>query len=172
MALSLRGAEAVEVLRHKNNLKTGLVASDCVAVLQVGARTFIAPIFIQKHSGKSVIESDFTFNEARPNTLISIDGEQATILRFEKIPQPVAPPPASPEPTEAELFEAAVREEKKLNPGENEWILRRRVHARFFNQGVGALKNARQAQSNEAFGTLPDKWAGFAAAAKRARNSR
>ena len=171
MALSLRGAEAVEVLRHKNNLKTGLVASDCVAVLQVGARTFTAPIFIQKHSGKSVIESDFTFNEARPNTLVSIDGEQATILRFEKLPELVAPPSLPPEPTETDIFQARLKAARAENPNVADWILRKQITGQMFQEGLAAQQRARQEQQST-FGTLPDRWAGFAAAAKRARNSR
>jgi hypothetical protein len=148
-----------------------LAESDCVAVVQAGARTFTVPIYIQKGSGKAVIESDFTFNEARPNTLISVDGEKTLIVRFEKIPQPE---PAAPEPippTETELFEAAVREEQAKNPGENTWVVRRRVNDRFFREGLGRQQQERQA-AQVSFGTLPDKWAGFAAAAKRARNSR
>ena len=170
MALSLRGADAVEVLQHKNSLKTGLVASDCVAVLQVGARTFTAPIFIQRHTGKSVIESDFTFNEARPNTLVSIDGEQATILRFEKIPQPVVEPPAPPEPTEKEIFQARLEAARKANPGVADWNLRKQITAEMFQEGLAAQQRARQGQQTDF--TLPDKWAGFANAAKRARNNR
>jgi hypothetical protein len=169
MALSLRGAEAVEVLRHKNILKIGLVASDCVAVLQVGAKTFTAPIFIQQHSGKSVIESDFTFNEARPNTLVSIDGENCTVLRFEKIPQPVVEPPAPPEPTENEIFQARLKAAREVNPNVADWILRKQITAQMFQEGLAAQQRARQEQQDL---TIPDKWAAFAASAKRARNSR
>src|SRR5882762_9288813 len=105
MALNLRGPEAAETLRHKNSLKADLLESDCVAVVQqAGARTFTVPVYIQKGSGKSVIESDFTFNEARPNTFVSIDGEKALLVRFEKIPQPAVQPPAPPaEPSEEEI---------------------------------------------------------------------
>jgi hypothetical protein len=157
--MSLRTGDAWDYLR----LKSTFQESDSTAVYSDGK---VLPVLIRTVSGvqQCAVEiNDQLFEAAK------VTGFQG----FQKIPAPsVELPPASPEPTEAELFEAAVREEKKLNPGENEWILRRRVHARFFNQGMGALKNARQAQSNEAFGTLPDKWVGFAAAAKRARNSR
>lgn len=169
MALALRAVDAAEVLRHKNNLKVGLAESDCVAVLQVGAKTFTAPVFIQKHSGKPVIESDFTFNEARPNTLITLDGEQATILRFEKIPQsePVAPPP--PEPTQQDIFNERMREARKANPGANELTLRLRVSEQLAKEALAERQQSRTEQQST-FGTLPDKWASFAAASRRHAN--
>jgi hypothetical protein len=156
--MALREGDALAFLRLKSLFKP----SDCNAVYSDGR---VLPVLIRTVNGSQqcAVEINEQLFEA---------AKVSGFLKYEKIPEPVAPVPPSPERSEAELFEAAVREEKKLNPGENEWILRRRVHARFFNQGMGELKNARQAQSNEAFGTLPDKWAGFAAAAKRARNSR
>jgi len=52
MALNLRGPEAAETLRHKNSLKTDLLESDCVAVVQTGERTFTVPVYIQKAAEK------------------------------------------------------------------------------------------------------------------------
>jgi len=66
MALNLRGPEAAETLRHKNSLKTDFARIRLCRGVQTGERTFTVPVYIQKGSGKSVVESDFTFNEARP----------------------------------------------------------------------------------------------------------
>jgi hypothetical protein len=154
--MALRTGDAWDYLR----LKSTFQESDSNAIFSDGR---VLPVLIRTVNGtqQCAVEINEQLFEA---------AKVSGFLKYEKIPEPVAPIAPPPEPSETELFEAAVREEKKLNPGENEWILRRRVHARFFNQGMGALKNARQAQSN--VGVLPDKWAGFAAAAKRARNSR
>jgi hypothetical protein len=167
MPISLRGPDALAVIKHKESLKVGLAASDCVAVLQVGAKTFTAPIFIQKHSGKSVIESDFTFNEARPNTLVSIDGESATILRFEKIPEPVVPPPAPPEPTPQEIFNERMREAREANPGANELSLRLRVTDQLAKEALAERQRSRQGLQDLA---APDRWASFAAGNRKVAN--
>ena len=171
MALNLRGPEAAETLRHKNSLKTDLLESDCVAVVQTGERTFTVPVYIQKGSGKSVIESDFTFNEARPNTFIEVDGEKALVVRFEKIPQPVVQPPAPPaEPSEEQIFEARLKAAREANPGTSGWILQKEVRAQMFQEGLSRQRQERQGQQTDF--TLPDKWRGFAQQAERERNTR
>jgi len=147
-----------------------LTESDSVAVLQVGARTFTVPVFIQKHSGKCVIESDFTFNEARPNTLISLDCEKALIVRFEKILQPAVEQPPVP-PNETEIFEQRLNAARKANPGMADWNLRKQVTAEMFQEGLATQQRARQEQQSN-FGTLPSKWQTFSNAAARARNGR
>jgi hypothetical protein len=170
MALNLRGPDALAVLKHKEALRTNLVESDTLAVLHAGGKTFTLPVYIQKNGGTAV-ESDFTFHEARANTNIVVDGEQATILRFEKIPEPVVPPPLPPEPTETDIFQARLKAARAENPNVADWILRKQITGQMFQEGLAAQQRARQEQQST-FGTLPDRWAGFAAAAKRARNSR
>jgi hypothetical protein len=169
MALSLRGPDALAVLTHKNTLKTDLAESDCVAVVQAGARTFTVPIYIQKGSGKAVIESDFTFNEAMPNTFVSIDGGRALVVRFEKLPQIVAPPTPPSEPTPQDIFNERMREAREANPGVNELSLRLRVTEQLAKENLAERQRNRQEQQDL---TVPDKWASFANAAKRARNTR
>jgi len=169
MALNLRGPEAAEMLRHKNSLKTDLAESDCVAVVQAGARTFTVPIFIQKGSGKSVIESDFTFNEARPNTYIEVDGEKALVVRFEKIPQPAIQPPAPPaEPSEEEIFEARLKAAREANPGASGWVLQKQIRAQMFQEGLARQQQANKHQQGI---VISDRWRGFAEQAERERNA-
>jgi len=171
MALNLRGPEAAETLRHKNSLKADLLESDSVAVVQTGARTFTVPVYIQKGSGKSVVESDFTFNEARPNTFVSIDGEKVLVTRFEKIPQPTIQPPAPPvEPSEEEIFQARLKAAREAYPGTSGWILQKEVRAQMFQEGLSRQRQERQGQQTDF--TLPDKWRGFAQQAERERNTR
>ena len=169
MALNLRGPEAAETLRHKNSLKTDLLESDCVAVVQAGARTFTVPIFIQKGSGKSVVESDFTFNEARPNTYIAVDGEKALVVRFEKIPQPAVQPPAPPaEPSEEEIFEARLKAAREANPGASGWVLQKQIRAQMFQEGLARQQQANKHQQGI---VISDRWRGFAEQAERERNA-
>lgn len=167
MALRLRESEALNVLRHKSGIKAGLTESDCVAVLQVGAQTLTAPVFIQKHSGKCVVESDFTFNEAVLNTLISVDGEQATILRFERIQQPIVELPSLPDPTPQELFNERMREARESNPGANELSLRLRVSEQLAREALEERQQNRQGQQDL---TVPDRWKSFAAGNRRVAN--
>src|SRR5260221_12019218 len=162
MALNLRGPEAAEILRHKNSLRADLAESDCVAVVQAGARTFMVPIYIQKGSGKSVVESDFTFNEARPNTYIEVDGEKALVVRFEKIPEIVAPPAPPTELTPQEIFNARMLEARRANPNENELSLRLRVTEQIAKEALAERQRNRQGGQNLA---VPDPWKLFAAQA-------
>lgn len=99
MPIALRGPDAFAVLKHKEAIKAALIESDTLAVLQAGGRTFTLPVYIQKNGG-AAIESDFTFHDARANTNIVVDGEKATILRFEKIQQSEPEPPAPVQKTD------------------------------------------------------------------------
>jgi len=169
MALNLRGPEAAETLRHKNSLKTDLLESDCVAVVQTGERTFTVPVYIQKGSGKSVVESDFTFNEARPNTYIAVDGEKALVVRFEKIPQPAVQPPAPPaELGEEEIFEARLKAAREANPGASGWVLQKQIRAQMFQEGLARQQQANKHQQGI---VISDRWRGFAEQAERERNA-
>ncbi len=169
MALNLRGPEAAETLQHKNSLKADLLESDSVAVVQAGARTFTVPIYIQKGSGKSVVESDFTFNEARPNTYIEVDGEKALVVRFEKIPRPAVQPPAPPaEPSEEEIFEARLKAAREANPGASGWVLQKQIRAQMFQEGLARQQQATKQQQGIA---ISDRWRGFAEQAQRERNA-
>jgi hypothetical protein len=169
MALNLRGPDALAVLKHKEALRAGLVESDTVAVLHAGGKTFTLPVYIQKNGGTAV-ESDFTFHEARANTNIVVDGETATIVKFEKITEPVAEQPPPPELAPQEIFNERLREARKANPGENELALRLRVTEQMSREALAQRQQNRQGQQSS-FGTLPDRWASFAAAAKRQRNN-
>jgi hypothetical protein len=150
----LRSVDAVDYLRLKSMFKP----SDCNALFSDGRKL---PVLIRTVNGAqqcAVEINDQLFEAAK------VTG----FLRYQQIPQPIVEVPPPPEPTETELFEAAVREEKKLNPNESEWVIRRRVNARFFRQGLARQQHTNKQQHDL---TVPDKWASFAAAAKRARNS-
>jgi hypothetical protein len=165
---TLRGPEALDVLRHKERVRANLNSSDTIAVLQAGTRTFTLPIFLQTN-GECAIESDFDFHKALTNTCIVVDGEKSIVLRFEKVPEPVAPPPAPPEPTENETFEHRLKLAREANPNVAGWVLQKQVRAEMFQEGLAAQQKVRQEQQDL---TVPDKWASFAQAARRARNSR
>jgi hypothetical protein len=164
----LRGPEALAVLRHKEGLRANLVESDTLAVLKAGNRTFTLPVFIQQNGG-AAIESDFTFHEARANTNIVVDGQTSTIVKFEKVAEPVVIPPAPPEPTENEIFEHRLKLAREANPNVSGWVLQKQVRAAMFQEGLATQQKVRQEQQDL---TIPNKWASFAEAAKRARNSR
>ncbi len=99
-----------------------------------------------------------------------IDGETATIVKFEKVAEPVAPAPTPPEPTPQEIFNERMREAREANPGVNELSLRLRVTEQMSREAL-AQRQQNRAEQQSTFGTLPDKWAAFAASAKRVRNN-
>jgi hypothetical protein len=142
------------------SLKKQMVEADHLAVFSDGRKL---PVFIYNNGGQTqyCIEGENCFYEAQ---------KYSGFVRFEKIPEPLVEPPAPIPPTETDLFEAAVKEEQAKNPGDNSWVVRRRVNDRFFREGLTRQQQGRQSQQTDF--TLPDRWAGFAAAAKRARNSR
>ena len=164
----LRGPEALAVLTRKQNIKVNLVESDTLAVLKAGNRIFTLPVYIQKN-GEAAIESDFDFHKALTNTLITVNGEKATVLRFEKLPQSVALPAAPPEPTPQDIFNERMREAREANPRANELSLRLRVTEQLAREALTERQQSRTEQQ-ASFGALPPKWASFAAASRRHAN--
>jgi len=154
--MALRSADAWDFL----NLKKQMVEADHLAVLSDGRKV---PVFIYTNGGqqKYCIEGEGCFYETQ---------KYSGFVRFEKIPDEAVAPPAPPrEPTETEVFEQRLKTARQSNPGVADWILRKQVTAQMFQEGLAAQQRARQEQQDL---TIPDKWASFANAAKRVRNSR
>jgi hypothetical protein len=158
MAATIREGDALPVLRFRQSL----MPSDCNAVFSDGRKV---PVFIRKVDGADELWLDLDDRFLDPRKM-------AGFKTFELKPEEIsAAPPAPPEPTENEIFQARLKVACKANPGTADWILRKRITAEMFQEGLARQQRARQGQQSS-FGTLPDKWAGFANAAKRARNSK
>ena|SRR5712671_4086094 len=171
MALNLRGPEAISLLKYKEGVRANLVESDTVAVLQAGSRTFTLPIFIQKN-GDAAIESDFDFHKALTNTFITVNGEKATVLRFERIAEPVAPPAPPPTPTTDEIFAERYKAALAANPGVDAFMLRKRVAEQMHIEAQSSQYVERVGQQVQGYGQLNSDVAVLAEANRRARNGR
>jgi hypothetical protein len=154
--MALREGDAWGFLK----LKQQMVEADHLAVFSDGRKL---PVFIYNNGGQTqyCIEGEGCFYDAQ---------KYSGFVRFEKSPEPFAPAPPPPEPTEGEVFEARLKAAREANPGTADWILRKQITAQMFQEGLAAQQRARQEQQSD-FGTLPDRWASFAAAAKRQRNN-
>jgi|SRR6267378_4162173 len=154
--MSIREGDALPVLRFRQSL----LPSDCNAVFSDGSKI---PIFIRRVNGVDELWLDLNDRFIDPRKM---PGFKEFELKPEEIVQPPAPPR---EPTETEVFEQRLKTARQTNPGVADWILRKQVTAQMFQEGLAAQQRARQEQQDL---TIPDKWASFANAAKRARNSR
>ena len=151
----LRESDALAYLR----LKSRFQESDHNAVYADGR---VLPVLFRTVNGvqQCVVEiGDQLFEAAK------VSGFQ----RFEKIAEPVAPAPPPLELTPQEIFNERMREAREANLGANELSLRLRVSEQLAKEALAERQQNRQGQQDLA---VPDKWASFAAAAKRARNSK
>jgi hypothetical protein len=153
--VALREGDALAFLRLKELFKP----SDCNALFSDGRKL---PVIIRPDTGQLAVEfEDRLFDPQKLPGFVKFE------LKLDEIPS-VTPPP--PEPTENEIFEHRLKLARENNPNVAGWILQKQVRAEMFQEGLAALQKGRQEQQST-FGTLPDRWASFAAAAKRQRNN-
>jgi hypothetical protein len=154
----IREGDALPVLRFRQSL----LPSDCNAVFSDGRKI---PVFIRKVNGAEELWLDLDDRFIDPRKM---QGFKTFELKAEEIA--AVPVPTPPEPTPTEIFNERMREAREANTGANELSLRLRVTEQMSREAL-AQRQQNRAEQQSTFGTLPDRWASFAAAAKRQRNN-
>jgi len=149
----MRGADAWDYLRLKQTFQE----SSSEAVFQDGRRL---TVLIRDIGGvqQCAVEIGEQLHEAQ-----KVNG----FLRFEKIPEPVieSPPPSAP--TVDQIFAERYKAALAANPGENAFLLRKRVAEQMH---VEARSQKQQGQQVHSELTVPDRWKSFAEGNRRVAN--
>lgn len=156
--MALRSAEAWDFLR----LKQSFQESDHNAVYQDGR---VLPVLIRDIGSvqQCAVEIGEQLHEAQ-----KVNG----FLRFEKLPEPIVEPPPPPTPTTDEIFAERYKAALAANPGEDAFMLRKRVAEQMHIEARSSQYTERVGQQVQGYGQLNSDVAVLAEANKRARNGR
>jgi len=156
--MALRETDAWDYLRLKNTF----VESSSEAVFQDGRRL---PVLIRDVGGvqQCAVEIDNQLFEAAKVT---------GFLQYETIPEPVAPPAPPRTPTTDEIFAERYKAALTANPGEDAFMLRKRVAEQMHIEAQSSQYVERVGQQVQGYGQLNSDVAVLAEANKRARNGR
>jgi len=156
--MTLRSAEAWDFLRLKQTFQE----SSSEAVFQSGHRL---PVLIRDVGGvqQCAVEIDNQLFEAEKVT---------GFLKYEKIPEPVAPLPQPPVPTADEIFAERYKAALAANPGGDAFILRKRIAEQMHIEARSSQYTERVGQQVQGYGQLNSDVAVLAEANRRARNGR